>query len=58
MQWKNEEDKINFDRYGAHLYSGTALKVEEVKPAYSDGSPTLMGFEVVNAGFELDPRAR
>ena len=52
MQWKNEEDKINFDRYGAHLYSGTALKVEEVKPAYSDGSPTLMGFEVVNAGFD------
>ena len=52
VQWKNEQDGINFDRYGAHLYSGNALKVEEVKPAFSDKSPTLMGFEVVNAGFD------
>src|SRR5512141_141410 len=52
MQWRSEEDRINFDRYGAHLYSGNALKVEEIKPAYSDNSPTLMGFEVINAGFD------
>ncbi len=27
IQWKNENDKINVERYGSHLYSGTALKV-------------------------------
>ncbi len=60
VQWKNEQDKINYVRYGSDLYSGTAMKVEEVKPAYSDKSPTVMGFEVVNAGFDAilarDPR--
>ncbi len=63
VQWKNEQDAINLDRYGSHLYSQSdqaALKVPEVKPVYSENSPTLMGFEVVNAGFdailERDPR--
>ncbi len=52
IQWKHENDKVNLERYGSHLYSGTALKVEEVKPAYSDSSPTMFGFEVVNAAFD------
>ena len=52
VQWKNEQDRVNFERYGSNLYSGNALKVEEVKPAFSDKSPTLMGFEVINAGFD------
>ena len=60
VQWKNEQDKVNDERYGSHLYSGTGPAVQEVKPAYSEGSPTLMGFEVVNAGFDAilarDPR--
>ncbi|MGE5072951.1 MAG: alpha-ketoacid dehydrogenase subunit beta, partial [Anaerolineae bacterium] len=60
VEWKNEQDRVNFDRYGSHLYSGTAMQVEEVKPAYSERSPTMMGFEVVNAGFDAilgrDPR--
>ncbi len=51
-QWKNEQDGINFERYGSNVYTGKALQVEEVKPVYSDKSPTLMGFEVVNAGFD------
>ncbi len=51
-KWKNDQDRINSERYGTHVYSGKALQVEEVKPVYSDQSPTMMGFEVVNAGFD------
>jgi 2-oxoisovalerate dehydrogenase E1 component len=50
--WKNEQDGINLERYGSHLYDDSALNVREVKPAYSDNSPTLMGFEVINAAFD------
>jgi pyruvate/2-oxoglutarate/acetoin dehydrogenase E1 component/TPP-dependent pyruvate/acetoin dehydrogenase alpha subunit len=59
-QWKHEQDGVNEARYGSHLYSGRALQVEEVKPAYSERSPTLQGFEVINAAFDSilkrDPR--
>ncbi|HEY9151239.1 MAG TPA: transketolase C-terminal domain-containing protein, partial [Anaerolineales bacterium] len=51
-QWKNEQDAINLERYGSHLYSGSALKVEEVKPVYSANSPTMFGFEVINTAFD------
>ncbi len=60
IQWKTEQDSVNRERYSSHLYNGTAVSVPEVKPAYSDSSPTLMGFEIVNAGFDAmlarDPR--
>ena len=60
IQWKNEQDAINNERYGSHLYSGRAVAVREVKPVYSSSSPTVMGFEVMNAAFdhilERDPR--
>ena len=60
VQWKNEQDAVNLERYGSHLQSGSAVKVEEVKPAYSDSSPTMMGFEVMTAAFDSilgrDPR--
>ena len=52
VNWKNEQDKVNDERYGSHLYSGTALAVPEVKPAYTKDSPTVMGFEVMNAAFD------
>jgi 2-oxoisovalerate dehydrogenase E1 component len=52
VQWKNEYDKVNIERYGSHLYSGTAMKVGEIKPVYSNNSPTVFGFEVVNAAFD------
>ncbi|MCC7116890.1 MAG: hypothetical protein IT310_00065 [Anaerolineales bacterium] len=51
--WKLDYDKINVERYGSHLYSNVALKVEECKPAYSENSPTMFGFEVINAAFDL-----
>jgi 2-oxoisovalerate dehydrogenase E1 component len=60
IQWKKENDKINLERYGAYLHSGTAMKVEKVEPVYSETSPTIFGFEVVNAAFNAalarDPR--
>ena len=60
IDWKNDQDKINDERYGSQLYSGTALAVPEVGPAYSKDSPTVMGFEVMNAAFdkllEKEPR--
>ncbi len=60
VQWKNDQDAINLERYGSGLYSGRALEVREVKPVYSDRSPTLAGFEVLNSAFDAilkrDPR--
>src|ERR1700752_223913 len=60
VQWKNEEDAINVERYGSNLYSGRAVTVKEVKPVYSSPSQTMMGFEVINMAFDSilsrDPR--
>ncbi len=60
IQWKREQETLNEQRYDSHLYSETALKVPEVKPVYSTTSPTVFGFEVLNAAFdailERDPR--
>ena len=50
--WKTEQEKVNAQRYGSHLYSGRALRVPEIKPAFSDASPNLNGFEVINAAFD------
>lgn len=59
-QWRQNAYQENQSRYESSLHTGRALQVPEVKPAYSDDSPTLMGFEVVNAGFDAifarDPR--
>src|SRR5690606_29843847 len=63
VQWKVEQERLNAARYGAHLYSetaGSALNVSAVPPTYSDNSPTVSGFEVMNACFDAildrDPR--
>ncbi len=63
IAWKAAQEPINEERYGSHLYSQSAespLKVEEVKPVYSDASPLVYGFEVLNACFDSalkrDPR--
>jgi pyruvate/2-oxoglutarate/acetoin dehydrogenase E1 component/TPP-dependent pyruvate/acetoin dehydrogenase alpha subunit len=52
IQWKKEQDQLNDTRYGSHLYSGKAIAVKEVKPVYSDNSPTVRGFEVSIAAFD------
>lgn len=63
INWKQAQEAANAERYGSHLYSQSAesaLRVPEVKPVYSDESPTLSGFEVMNACFDAmlgrDPR--
>jgi len=60
VNWKNEQDNLNDERYGSQLYSGTALTVAEIPPVYSKNSPTVMGFEIMNATFdkllEREPR--
>jgi pyruvate/2-oxoglutarate/acetoin dehydrogenase E1 component len=53
--WKKRQNEINEDRYGSHLYShgaDSALHVLEVKPVYSEHSPIVNGFEVLNACFD------
>ncbi len=61
--WKNEQEKINRDRYGSHLHSESgesALRVKVIDPIYSDDSPVKNGSEIVNACFDAalarDPR--
>jgi pyruvate/2-oxoglutarate/acetoin dehydrogenase E1 component len=42
-------------RYGSQLYApppGSALGVREVPPTYSPSSPTVMGYELINAAFD------
>ncbi len=60
IQWKTEQDEVNRERYSSHLYNGTAVSVPENPPSYSATSPTMMGFEVINAAFDAilarDPR--
>jgi 2-oxoisovalerate dehydrogenase E1 component len=53
--WRKRLEEVSRDRYHSYLYlegSGSALQVEEVKPIYSENSPEVYGFEVVNAAFD------
>lgn len=55
IAWKQKQDTLNIDRYGSHLYNqtaGSALNVREIKPVYSEKSPSVNGFEVLNACFD------
>lgn len=63
IDWKTGQAELNRERYASHLYSESgesALKVPEIKPIYSDDSPWVNGFEVLNACFDAalahDPR--
>jgi pyruvate/2-oxoglutarate/acetoin dehydrogenase E1 component/TPP-dependent pyruvate/acetoin dehydrogenase alpha subunit len=55
FDWQNAQKPIMEDRYDSYLYSHsaeTALEVPEIKPVYTDESPTLYGFEIMNACFD------
>lgn len=63
IDWVEQQQRAGEARYGSHLYSetdGSALEVPVTGPVYSDDSPTINGFEVLNhafdAAFERDPR--
>ena len=52
---KSQMDSENATRYGSHLYSQSkesTLLVQEIKPVYSEKSPSLMGFEIINNAFD------
>jgi pyruvate/2-oxoglutarate/acetoin dehydrogenase E1 component/TPP-dependent pyruvate/acetoin dehydrogenase alpha subunit len=54
-EWKKEQETVNADRYGSHLYSesaASALKIAAVPAVYSDASPVKSGFEILNACFD------
>ena len=55
VAWKREQELRNRERYGSDLYGETAfsaLEVPAVAPVYGEGSPTVNGFEVLNACFD------
>lgn len=55
IDWKQEQDKLNQDRYSSHLYTTSplsALKAPVVPAAYAADAPEKNGFEVLNACFD------
>ncbi len=55
IDWQKTHKPIQDDRYSSYLYSDSeesALQVPEVKPVYSDKSPNIYGFEILNACFD------
>lgn len=63
IEWKRRQEALQQERYSSHLYSQSAesaLRVPEVKPRYSEDSPMVYGFEILNACFDAalarDPR--
>ncbi len=50
--WKSGQDELNEDRYSSLLYSGSALQVKEVKPVFTDNSPEIPGYEILNRCFD------
>ena len=53
--WGKHIERTARPQYDSHLYAegpGSALQVPEIKPVYSPGSPSLMGFEILNACFD------
>jgi len=63
INWKKEQDILNYDRYNSFLYSESewsAVKVQPEPAVYSDSSPLVDGREVLQACFDAnlarDPR--
>lgn len=63
IDWKQEQQDVYSEIYHSFLYSQSdqsALSVQEVKPVFTASSPTVYGFEILNACFDAalarDPR--
>lgn len=63
LTWKQKLETDGADRYSSHLYlsgEGSVLNLPEIKPVYSPDSPSMYGFEILNACFdkalEREPR--
>ncbi|HVG10375.1 MAG TPA: thiamine pyrophosphate-dependent enzyme [Thermoanaerobaculia bacterium] len=61
VEWKQEQDRINEDRFNTEVYSTgpeSALNIPEVAPVYAPDAPLLNGFEVLNVCFDWHLRQR
>ncbi len=63
LDWKDDQEALNQDRFGSHLYSQSAesaLNVPEVLPVFTAESPTVSGYQILTACFDAmlsrDPR--
>ena len=63
VAWKHRFSEENEERFSSHLYSRSAEatgSITGIKPAYSETSPSVNGFELLNACFDAalarDPR--
>lgn len=63
IQWRKEQGEVNYDRHNSHMHSQSAesaRNIGEVKPVYSESSPLVYGFNILNACFDAilarDPR--
>lgn len=63
IAWKEAQIVVNQERVGSHLYSESgqsALNVAEIAPVYSEDSPIISGFQILNKFFDAmlarDPR--
>jgi pyruvate/2-oxoglutarate/acetoin dehydrogenase E1 component/TPP-dependent pyruvate/acetoin dehydrogenase alpha subunit len=63
LNWYKGYKDLNFERYSSHLHSQSewgSLNVNEIPAAYSDDSPEMNGFEILQNCFDLaltrDPR--
>jgi pyruvate/2-oxoglutarate/acetoin dehydrogenase E1 component len=63
IRWKDQQEELNLERYSSNLYSNSndaGISVREVPAVYSESSPSINGFEILNRGFDAmlsrDPR--
>jgi len=63
LNFKNNKEKIHNALYDTNLYSNTAKSIQHIKhvaPTYSEDSPMLNGYQILNACFDAafsrDPR--
>jgi 2-oxoisovalerate dehydrogenase E1 component len=63
IDWKKEQETANRERYSSFLYSSSSkspFNIPEIPAVYSDTSPVVHGFEILNAcfdkAFEREPR--
>lgn len=55
LNWLDEQEKINYERYSSTLYNetnGSALKVEPVEIKYADDASLVDGREILLANFD------
>ncbi len=55
VAWRDRLEQASRERYDDYLYvegPASALNVPEIKPLFSESSPVMYGFEVLNAAFD------